>query len=172
MGSKSQHEVFAAQIDSEREEVRDRPAEAEAEVGFMFEREGLDPGRARRVAAEIATDKEVLLRTMVEKELGIAAEPNEQALRGALILSGSLAIAALIPLAPYFFFGIHTALLVSVIASGVALFVLGVVKSRFTRRNPLRAGLEILALGAVAGIGGYFVGTILPELIAGVKPTV
>lgn len=171
MGSKSQHEVFAAQIESEREEVRDRPEEAEAEVAFMFEREGLEPARARRAAAELASNPDVLLRTMVEKELGLASAPDIQPIRGAFILSGSLAIAALVPLLPYFFLPVHSALVVSVIASAIALFVLGVVKSRWTRGGALRSGLEIVALAAVAGIGGYLVGTVLPELIAGVRPT-
>src|SRR5690349_12266579 len=35
MSSKSQREIFLAQIASEREEVVDRPGEAEAEVAFM-----------------------------------------------------------------------------------------------------------------------------------------
>ena len=170
MGSKSQHEVFAAQITSEREEVDERPEEAEAEVAHMLEREGLDPQRARRVAAEMASNKEVLLRTMVEKELGITPEPNVQPLRGALILSVALGLAALVPLLPYFFLPVSRALIASVLASGVALFVMGVVKARWTMANPIRSGLEVLALAAVAGIGGYVVGTILPELISGVRP--
>jgi len=37
MSSKSQREIFAAQMVGEREEVADRPGEAEAEVAFMLE---------------------------------------------------------------------------------------------------------------------------------------
>lgn len=170
MGSKSQHEVFEAQVASEREEVEQRPEESEAEVAFMLEREGLDRARAGRVAAEMATNKEVLLRTMVEKELGIRPDPEVSPARGAFILSGALAVAALVPLVPYALFPVHTALVVSVVASGIALFALGVVKSRWTRANPLRSGLEILALAAVAGAGGYLVGTVLPQFVAGIHP--
>src|ERR671936_3137207 len=107
---------------------------------------------------------------MVEKELGLAAEADVRPARGAFILSGALAVAALLPLLPYAFLPIHTALVVSVIASGVALFALGAVKSRWTRANPLRSGLEIVTLAAIAGIGGYLVGTVLPELVAGLHP--
>ncbi len=170
MGSKSQREVFDAQIASEREEVDERPEESQAEVAFMLEREGLDPDRARRAAAEIATNKEVLLRTMVEKELGIMPDPDVAPVRGALVLSGSLALAALVPLVPFVFFSVNVALVVSALASGVALFGLGVIKSRFTRKNPIRAGLEIVALAAVAGVGGYLVGIVLPEFVAGLRP--
>src|ERR1700686_4877279 len=42
MSSKSQREIFQAQIASEAREVEERPFEAEAEVAFLLEKEGLD----------------------------------------------------------------------------------------------------------------------------------
>ena len=53
----------------------------------------------------------------------------------------------------------------SVVATGAFLFGIGVVKWRWTRRGWLRSGLEILLLGAVAGIAGYFFGDLLPGLL-------
>src|SRR6266540_6666651 len=70
LSSKSQREIYVAQIEKEREEVRDRPAESEAEVAYLLEAEGLSEASARRVAAELAREPAVLLKTMVEKELG------------------------------------------------------------------------------------------------------
>ena len=165
MGSRSQHQVFEAQIARERTEVEERPGEAEAEVAYMLEGEGLDRQRAQRVAAELATNKDVLLRTMVEKELGISAEPDVHPMRGAIVLSTALAIAALVPLLPYVFLSIHTALVVSVAGSVIALFLLGVVKSRFVESGGMRSGLEIVALAAVAAGAGYLFGTVLPGLV-------
>ena len=51
------------------------------------------------------------------------------------------------------------------LATGVVLFGIGVLKSRWTRRDWMRSGLEILALGAFAGIAGYLFGGLLPSLI-------
>src|SRR5215472_13622024 len=85
MSSKSQREIFEAQIATEAVEVEERPGEAEAEVAFMLESEGLAPESARRVARELATSKRVLLKTMVEKELGLSVEDDVNALRGALV---------------------------------------------------------------------------------------
>jgi hypothetical protein len=44
-------------------------------------------------------------------------------------------------------------------------FGIGVVKSRWTRREPVASGLEGLALAAVAGIAGWLFGTLLPGLL-------
>jgi hypothetical protein len=40
-----------------------------------------------------------------------------------------------------------------------------VAKSRWTRRGALRSGLEILVIGALAGVIGYFFGNVLPPLL-------
>jgi VIT1/CCC1 family predicted Fe2+/Mn2+ transporter len=165
MSSRSQREIFVAQIDREREEVRDRPEESEAEVALLLERDGLAPDASARVASELAREPNVLLKTMVEKELGITVEAGPGALQGALVLAVTFAVAALVPIAPFVFFPVGPAVWVAIALSAVAVFVLGVVKSRFTQRNPIRSGLEIVALVAAASVGGFIVGTLLPHVL-------
>ena len=165
MSSRSQREIFVAQIEREREEVRDRPGESEAEVAMLLEREGLPAEAALRVAAELARQPNVLLKTMVEKELGIIVEAGPGALQGAIILAITFGVASLIPLAPFFALPVGTAVWVAIALSGVAMFALGVVKARLTRRSPIVSGLEILALVAAASAGGYIAGTLLPRML-------
>ncbi len=165
MSSRSQREIFLAQIEREREEVRDRPGESEAEVAMLLEREGLPAAAAQRVAAELAREPNVMLKTMVEKELGISVEAGPSALQGAIILAVTFGVAAAIPIAPFFVLPVGTAVWVAIALSGVAMFALGVVKARLTRRSPIVSGLEILALVAAASAGGYVAGTLLPRML-------
>jgi VIT1/CCC1 family predicted Fe2+/Mn2+ transporter len=171
MSSKSQREIFEAQIAHEQLEVDQRPGEAEAEVAYLLEQEGLAPESAHRVALELAKNKTVLLKTMVEKELGLAVEDNAHALRGAVVMGGSFGLAALVPILPYLFLPVQTALVASVLLAGMALFAMGAIKSRWTERSWVISGLEIFGLGAFAGIVGYFFGTLLPAAlgVAGVS---
>jgi len=171
MSSKSQREIFVAQIAGEREEVSERPGEAEAEMAYMFEEDGLPRHEASSVAGTIAAHPDVLLKTMVEKELGLAIEEGGSPLQGALILAGAFFVAALVPLTPYFFFPVRTGLWVSIGLSAVVMFAVGVWKSRLTKRSPLASGLEILVLVAGAAIAGSFFGSVLPGLlgVAGIR---
>ncbi len=170
MSSKSQREIFDAQIASEEEEVEERPAEAEAEVAFMLQDEGLDRERALRVASEIASSKSVLLKTMVEKELGLTRDEGSP-LRGALVMGASFGTASLVPILPFLFVPASGAHYVSVLLTVVALFGMGVIKSRWTRRHWLPSGAEITALGVFAGVAGYLFGSVLPAMlgVAGVQ---
>jgi vacuolar iron transporter family protein len=171
MSSKSQREIFEAQIAHEQIEVEQRPGEAEAEVAYLLQEEGLAPESAHRVAYELARNKDVLLKTMVQKELGLAVEYGAHAVRGALVMGASFGLAAMVPILPYLFLPVAWALFASVLLSGLGLFAMGALKSRWTERNWLVSGLEIFGLGAVAGIVGYFFGTLLPAAlgVAGVN---
>jgi VIT1/CCC1 family predicted Fe2+/Mn2+ transporter len=166
MSSKSQREIFAAQIAGEREEVAERPGEAEAEMAYMFEEDGLPRGAAAGLARTIAAHPDVLLKTMVEKELGLTGEHAEGSpMQGALVMGASFGLGALVPVLVYLVLPIEVATWAAVVASGGVLFGIGVVKSRWTRQGWLRSGLEILLLGAFAGIAGFFFGNLLPTLL-------
>jgi len=166
MSSKSQREIFEAQIVGEREEVAERPGEALAEMAYMLEEDGLPRGEAASVATVIAQHPEVLLKTMVEKELGLAGEHAEGTpLQGALIMGGAFGLGAVVPILPYLLLPHGMAIWGALLATGAVLFGIGIVKSRWTRRNWLRSGVEILLLGAFAGIAGYFFGSLLPGLL-------
>jgi vacuolar iron transporter family protein len=166
IGSKSQREIWDAQVAKEREEVEERPGESEAEVAFMLSEEGLGDEDAARVAALMARHPEALLRTMVSKELGIQVqEEHGSPLQGALLMGVAFGAGAAVPIVPFLFLPIEIALPVAAVATGAVLFGIGVVKSRWTRRSPVASGLEVLALAAVAGVAGYLFGTVMPTLL-------
>ena len=166
MSSKSQREIFAAQITGEREEVIERPGEAEAEMAYMLEEDGLPRGEASAMASTIAAHPEVLLKTMVEKELGLTGEHTEGSpFQGALVMGASFGLGALVPLLAYLVLPIEIATWVAVVAGAGVLFGIGVLKTRWTRQHWLRSGLEILLLGAFAGVAGFFFGDLLPTLL-------
>jgi VIT1/CCC1 family predicted Fe2+/Mn2+ transporter len=166
IGSKSQREIFDAQVEGERTEVVERPGESEAEVAFMLADEGLGEEDAARVAAIMARHPEVLLRTMVSRELGIQVDDGQGSpLQGAIFMGAAFGLGAAVPIIPFLVVPVGTALPVSIVLAGAVLFGIGVVKSRWTRRSAVASGAEVLALAALAGIVGYLFGSILPQLL-------
>lgn len=66
-----------------------------------------------------------------------------------------------IPLIPYFFLPLNEAMIFSVILTGASLFMVGLFVSRFTKRNALRSGLEMITVSLLAAGLGYLVGRLL-----------
>ena len=115
IGSKSQREIFDAQIHEERDEVAERPGEAEAEVAFMLAEEGLPEEEAQRIATMMARHPEVLLRTMVTRELGIQVDDHGgSVLRGALFMGTAFGLGAFVPILPFLLVPIAMALPIAV----------------------------------------------------------
>ncbi|HXG40050.1 MAG TPA: VIT1/CCC1 transporter family protein, partial [Candidatus Limnocylindrales bacterium] len=136
IGSKSQREIFDAQIARERREIDERPGEAQAEVAFMLAEEGLGEADAGRIAEIMALHPDVLLRTMVSKELGIQVEDEHgSALQGAILMGAAFGVGAAVPVVPFVVLPVGAALPAAALSTGAVLLAIGAVKSRWTNRS-------------------------------------
>ncbi len=165
LGSRAEQDVQRAEIAREAQELEDNPAEELAELVVLYQREGKTYQEARHLADEIAQDKELWLRTLVEKELGISPDETSSPVKDALTMGVAFILAAIVPILPHFFFEGGAAISISIAAALTGLFILGVGKGRLVQRSPLLQGLEILAIGAVSAGIGFGLGDLIPRLI-------
>ena len=88
-------------------------------------------------------------------------EPTETTLHavghGAAIFGAFMAAGA-VPLLPLLFISPENSFLASCIATGVALFVVGSLRTRVTRGRWFTSGAEMLAVGSIAAVAAYYVG--------------
>ena len=164
LGSRAEQDVQRAEIDREARELEENPAEELAELVVLFQREGMTYREARQMADEISQDRDLWLKTLVEKELGISGEVTSSPLKDALVMGLAFIIGAAIPLLPHFFLTGGTAIGISVGATLAGLFTLGLVKGRMVQRSPLLQGLEILGIGTLSAAVGYALGELIPRL--------
>ncbi len=165
LGSRAEQDVQRAEIAKEALEIEEKPAEEHAELVVIFQREGRSYEEARQMADEIAEDKDLWLRTLVEKELGISLEETSNPVKDAITMALSFVVAAFVPIVPHFFWTGNQAIGISVAAALVGLFVLGIYKGRLVQKSPVLQGLEILGIGAVSAAIGYALGDGIPRLI-------
>ncbi len=165
LGSRAELDVQRSEIAREARELEDHPAEELAELVFMFQREGHTYAEAQDMANEISLDKDLWLRTLLEKELGIRMDETTNPTKDALVMGASFIVAAIIPIVPYLFLEGTAAISVSVTAALLGLLALGAGKGRLVQKSPLWQGLEILGIGALAAGIGYALGDVIPRLI-------
>lgn len=166
LSSKSQREIALAQIFDERERVITHPQLVQAELAHILAEDGLLPDEAGQIASVIGRHRDSLLNLKVLKQFGVAVEEaGGSALQGAFVMGAAFAMGAVAPILPYLVLPVSVATYVSIIATGAVLFSVGVVKTRWTHGSPVWSGLEILFIGALAGVLGYLFGTVLPTLL-------
>ena len=166
LGSRAEQDVQRAEIAREAQEIEEKPAEELAELVVIFQREGRTYEESRRMAEEIAEDKDLWIRTLVEKELGISPDETTSPIKDAGVMGLSFLVAASVPIIPHILLTGRSAIWVSIASALVGLFVLGSFKGRIVQKSPILQGLEILGIGAVSAAIGFALGEGIPRLIS------
>jgi len=161
----SEAEIEERILDEEREEINLHPVEEQEELRLMYIRDGWTEELARSMSEEAGKSKELMLREMSHRELGIVMDDASEPVKNGIVMFFSYAIGGIVPLASYFIFPLQTAIIVSVVSTLTLLFVLGASITKFTRRNWFKAGLRMFILASVALGAGYLIGTFADVLI-------
>ena len=164
LGSRAEQDLQRAEIEKEARELEEHPAEELAELVSLYQREGLSLREARGLADKVSEDKDLWLRTLLEKELGISPEITSNPYKDALTMGGAFVVAAFVPIMPYFFLEVSTAIPVSVGVTLAGLYVLGMWKGRLVKKSPWIQGLEILIIGSVGAALSYGIGEAVPRI--------
>lgn len=155
-------EHYEAERAREFRETAEMPEEEAEEVAEVFRGWGLREDHVGAVVEAISADRTRWVEFMMRFELGLEAPDRRRAMRSALTIGGSYVAGGLIPLSPYFWIpNVLTALRVSIGITAVALFVFGVVKSRFTGINPLKGGGQTILIGGLAAAAAFGLASII-----------
>jgi VIT1/CCC1 family predicted Fe2+/Mn2+ transporter len=165
LASEAEERFYQAEIDDERREIEDHPEREAAELAIALEDEGLPREQAERVAAGLAANPSVFLRTKVQKELGLSPDVGGAAVGDGIVVGLSYLVAAAIPLWPYVLFTRLTAFPVSLVCTLVALFGLGAIKGTLGRQNRGIAGTQVLVIGAVSAAVGFAIGHLITGIV-------
>lgn len=158
---RSQREVFEYQIAIEKKELEEYPEEEMEELSFIYQARGLPKVEADRLAKLMIDNPETGLDTLAREELGLNPQDLVSPF-GAMFWSFcSFAIGATIPLIPFLISASQYNLMISIFSTTTALFIIGIVLSLFTNRNPLLLGFRMLAVGAIAGTVTFIIGHFL-----------
>jgi vacuolar iron transporter family protein len=161
LATKSQEEVFDREVALEREHIKWYREDEIAQLHDMLGDLGLSGEVLEAAVSQIGDSDEALIESMKRLEFGVVESgrrnPSLAALySGLLFIAGSLP--SVIPFA--LVDDSRTGLLWAAAFAGVALFGVGVAKTRVTATNPWTAGGENLGISMVGAVLSYGVGTL------------
>jgi len=164
----SSRELYQKQIATEADELAQVPDEEREELVLIYQAKGLPPDEARAIADRVMSNPATALDTLTREELGI--DPKElggSAWAAALASFLVFMLGAIVPVAPLFFVGGTTAIVLSTAVSGIALFLVGGAITLFTGRSVLSSGMRQLAIGAAAAGVTFGLGRLLGVAMGG-----
>jgi VIT1/CCC1 family predicted Fe2+/Mn2+ transporter len=164
---KSSQELYENQMQIEMEELETNPEGEAKEIALIYMAKGIPEDQAHAMASEIMKDKTQAHDLLVREELGI----NEEELKGSAVEAAIysfllFSIGAVIPLFPFMFMSGIKAILVSVAASTIGLFLIGAAITLFTGRNVWFSGFRQVLFGLAAAAITFGIGKLIGVAIA------
>ena len=164
LASKSEREIYQAELAREREAIAMNGAEARELLSLYYQVKGLPQQDADHMVEHIASDPEQMLRALAAERLNSTEEALSNPLTSAISGALSTAAGAFIPIVPFFFLSGYSAVIVSAVVSLLAHFAVGAAKSLVTVRSWWSSGFEMTLVGAVEGVVTYVIGLGLGHL--------
>ena len=164
LAAKSEAEVQAHQIETERVEMRLMPELEEEELALIFEARGLSAESAKETARSVMQNPAQALDTMVREELNIHPAELTPLFDGFVTGSATL-VGAVIPIAPFLFMDHGPAIWVSLVISMSAHFGIGAARSLFTGRSLWASGRDMFLVGFGVAAVGYAIGELITRFL-------
>ncbi len=162
LAARSDAEHYASERLREQQEIKEKTEAEKAEVLEVFTSYGLSEAESTPIVEALSKRPDAWIDFMMRFELGLEKPDPKRALTSALTIAASYIVGGLIPLSPYFFLSpASTALLVSVIATLLALLLFGYVKGRFTGTKPLRSGVQTMFIGGLAAAAAFLIARLI-----------
>jgi VIT1/CCC1 family predicted Fe2+/Mn2+ transporter len=163
LAAKSEQEVYAHEIEMEKEEIRLMPEVEQEELALLYQAKGVDPRTARRMASEVMADPQRALGEQVREELKIG-EARATPLTEGWVTGAATAVGALIPVAPFLVLSGQVAVWTAFTVAMLSHFLVGAARSLFTGRGVLRSGADMFAVGLGVAAVGYVVGDLVARI--------
>ena len=158
LATKSEREVYQAEIQREKREIEEEPEEEQEELALYYQLKGFTEEESNVLAARMAENPDQLLRTLAHEELGLSEESFPNPWVAAVAATVSTAIGAFIPIIPFFFMQGIAAVIVAALISLLAHFAVGAAKTLVTGRSWVASGMEMTVVGAIEAVITYTLG--------------
>ncbi|MCL4396211.1 MAG: VIT1/CCC1 transporter family protein [Chloroflexi bacterium] len=166
LATKSEREVYEAELDRERSEIENDPEQEREEMQLFYELKGFNTEEAKLLAARLSEQPDQMLKTLAHEELGLSEATFPNPWRSAASATMSTALGAFIPVIPFFFLGGNVALITSFVISTMAHFAVGASKVIVTGRSWWKSGAEMTVVGLGEALITYVIGVLISPAIS------
>jgi len=151
MATKSEREVYDAEIGREKAEIEQSPEHEKEELMLLYQLKGFTEDEATAMAERVSQDTDLFLRTMAQEELGLSERHFPNPFVGAVSAALSTAVGGMLPIIPFFFARGTPAIIAAALVGVTAHFAVGAAKSIITARSWWASGLEMTVIGFITG---------------------
>jgi predicted membrane protein (TIGR00267 family) len=154
-------DYYKSEYDREKWEIENIPQGEKEEIRALYENYGFRGKILDEIIERITSDKKIWLEVMMQQELKLEPVERKEALPASIIVGVSALIGSFIPLLSFFFLPVKQSIALSLVATSITLFSIGYYKAKTTTgKNLWKQGGEMMIIGMLSALVGYFVGSL------------
>ncbi|MBW3667060.1 MAG: VIT1/CCC1 transporter family protein [Actinobacteria bacterium] len=167
LATKSQDEVFNAELDLERIHIEHFRDEEMAQLRGFFREMGVAPQDLDAVLSGFSNNDKALLNAMAALEFGVV-ESERRSPYWAMTASGLLFLLGSVPaVLPFALFATNApALAWASVLTLASLFAVGVIKANVARTGKIRSGAENMVIAGLGGLAAWMLGDLVGRGLA------
>jgi predicted membrane protein (TIGR00267 family) len=154
----SEYEYYMSEFKREQDEIKNMPEVEREEIRQIYRDKGFKGKLLEEIVAVITSDRKVWLETMMSDELRLAKMDRKRPFKSSILVGVSAFVGSFIPLVPFFFTSILSAIYISLAVSALTLFGVGAIKATMTVGRWGRSGIQMAVIGMLSALAGYGVG--------------
>jgi vacuolar iron transporter family protein len=108
----------------------------------------------------IKSEKEYFSVKRKDRQYGKAYSKHKNPFSSSLVMAVSVIVGAFIPLISFLFWQSKNGIYPAIIITLAGLFLLGALKTKYTLRNWLKSGGEVMLVGFIAAAAGFVIGNL------------
>ena len=168
--SKARNEFIEMKRKREEWEIDNLEDEERQEIRDIYQKKGFKDELLEEIVRIITSRRKVWVDTMMREELGLI-EDEKKPIDSSISTFFGFNTIGLIPLIPFIVFFLieippnSEAFIYSCAFTGVAFFLVGIIKGKIVKRSMVKSGIYMLIIGGGAAGVAYWVGFLLKQLV-------
>ncbi len=164
ISTKSKLEFYENEIRQSQCNITTNPTLEKKHLIALYREKGFKGKELKHIVAKIMSNKKVWKQVVVQEELGLTEYRVSKPFIAGLVMFFSFVFASFIPLLPFFFHQGTPAFHISAFSGLLVLFFVGMARTYFTGKHPIRSGIEMVLIGGIATLIAYSIGTFVGNL--------
>lgn len=162
LATKSQDEVWQAELSLEREHIRFYRERETAQLYDLLGQFGIEGEDLTEAVRIFSADDRRLLKAMAVLEFGVVESERRSPYQAGWMSGGMFLVGSFLPISPFLFsLTSHTSLIWSFVLTFVGLFGVGWTKTRLTNNPGIRSGMENMLIAGAGAVIAWWVGRLL-----------
>lgn len=161
LSTQSEHDMQQRQYKDLKKLATRDPQAAEDILVKHYQKIGLTQSQIDSCLKLVEKNKSVFAKELGVYHLGMGTNNDSNTWINGVLMFFSYIIGGAVPILPYFFLPVSTALVISIPLTVIALFTLGAAKGKLTYKNWLQSGLQMALLSCSAALLGFLVGKLV-----------